>query len=482
MGNVTGRPGCREVLRRAWFGTITGRCLPNRCDRRRVTRRPWARPGPGSAAARGAPPDAGGVGSGARLVAGRYRLESVLGRGAMGTVWAATDEVLQRRVAIKQVTLPPGLPVGEAAQLRQRALREARAVAALSSPYIITVFDVLTVDGEPVIVMELLPSRSLAEVLGEVGRLTDGQAGTVGVAVGSALLAAHAAGVTHRDVKPANVLIGDDGRVKLTDFGIARSAGEPTMTGTGLILGSAAYLAPEVAKGAAVGPGSDTWSLGGLLFACVRGPAAVRPGHPDRHVDLGGEGPGAGAPALRAAGEGDLRVAVEDPAAAAAAGPGGAAAAGGRGRPLGYPSHRVVGCQPYQLTRTVTAAPGAGAHPARRCCRRRCCPACPVTDRLSVAGGGTAVPAATTVDRAGSAGRVAWPLMVRRRVSAVLGGGARTEGVPGGRVSRRGQNGADAAGGTQSAAAGRGVPGRRRRGRRGAPRRVVAAGCAATDR
>ena len=218
-----------------------------------MTRRPWARPGPGSAATAGAPPDAGS-GSGARLVAGRYRLESVLGRGAMGTVWAATDEVLQRRVAIKRVTLPPGLPVGEAAQLRQRALREARAVAALSSPYIITVFDVLTVDGEPVIVMELLPSRSLAEVLGEVGRLTDGQAGTVGVAVGSALLAAHAAGVTHRDVKPANVLIGDDGRVKLTDFGIARSAGEPTMTGTGLILGSAAYLAPEVAKGAAVGP------------------------------------------------------------------------------------------------------------------------------------------------------------------------------------------------------------------------------------
>src|SRR6478735_2970667 len=139
------------------------------------------RPLPGDPAAVGAPGfgergpggAAGRVGSDARLVAGRYRLESVLGRGAMGTVWAATDEVLQRRVAIKRVTLPPGMPVGEAAQLRQRALREARAVAALSSPYIITVFDVLTVDGEPVIVMELLPSRSLAEVLGEVGRLTD---------------------------------------------------------------------------------------------------------------------------------------------------------------------------------------------------------------------------------------------------------------------------------------------------------------------
>ena len=126
-------------------------------------------PGSGERGGQGGAADAGGVGSGARLVAGRYRLGSVLGRGAMGTVWAATDEVLQRRVAIKQVTLSPGLPVGEAAQLRQRALREARAVAALSSPYIITVFDVLTVNGEPVIVMELLPSRSLAEVLGQVG-------------------------------------------------------------------------------------------------------------------------------------------------------------------------------------------------------------------------------------------------------------------------------------------------------------------------
>jgi serine/threonine protein kinase len=143
----------------------------------------------------------------------------------MGTAWAATDEVLQRRVAIKRVTLAPGLPPGEAAQLRQRALREARAVAALSSPYIITVFDVLTVDGEPVIVMELLPSRSLAEVIRDVGRLTDGQAGTVGVAVGSALLAARTAGVTHRDVKPANVLIGDDGRVKLTDSGSPAAPG-----------------------------------------------------------------------------------------------------------------------------------------------------------------------------------------------------------------------------------------------------------------
>jgi eukaryotic-like serine/threonine-protein kinase len=217
-----------------------------------------------------ADPDPGAV-PGARRLAGRYRLESVLGRGSMGTVWAATDEVLHRPVAIKQINVPPGLPAGEVARLRERTMREARAVAALSSPYVVTVFDVLTPDAGPVIVMELFRGRSLADVIRDVGRLTDGQAATVGVAVASALRAAHAAGITHRDVKPANVLIGVDGGIKLTDFGVARSSAEPTITGTGMILGSAAYLAPEVATGTPVGPLSDAWSLGGLLFACVEG-------------------------------------------------------------------------------------------------------------------------------------------------------------------------------------------------------------------
>ena len=143
-------------------------------------------------------------------------MESVLGRGSMGTVWAATDEVLHRPVAIKQINVPPGLPTGEVARLRERTMREARAVAALSSPYVVTVFDVLTPDAGPVIVMELFRGRSLADVIRDVGRLTDGQAATVGVAVASALRAAHAAGITHRDVKPANVLIGVDGGIKLT--------------------------------------------------------------------------------------------------------------------------------------------------------------------------------------------------------------------------------------------------------------------------
>jgi eukaryotic-like serine/threonine-protein kinase len=206
-----------------------------------------------------------------RVLAGRYRLDSVIGKGSMGTVWAATDQILHRQVAIKEIDFPPGTPAVERAQLEHRTLREARAIAALSNPYVITLFDILTLDNGPVIVMELLHARSLAEILRKVGRLPDGQAATIGVAVASGLLAAHAAGITHRDVKPGNVLICDDGRIKLTDFGIARSTAEQTMTATGLLLGSPAYIAPEVASGVPAGPISDAWSLGGLLFATVEG-------------------------------------------------------------------------------------------------------------------------------------------------------------------------------------------------------------------
>ena len=206
-----------------------------------------------------------------RVLAGRYRLDSVIGKGSMGTVWAATDQVLHRQVAIKEIDFPPGTPAAERAQLEARTLREARAIAALSNPYVITLFDILTLDHGPVIVMELLRARSLAEILRHIGRLPDGQAATIGVAVASGLIAAHAAGITHRDVKPGNVLICDDGRIKLTDFGIARSSADQTMTATGLLLGSPAYIAPEVANGVPVGPISDAWSLGGLLFATVEG-------------------------------------------------------------------------------------------------------------------------------------------------------------------------------------------------------------------
>ncbi len=206
-----------------------------------------------------------------RVLVGRYRLDSVIGKGSMGTVWSATDQILHRQVAIKEIDFPVGTPAAERAQLEHRTLREARAIAALSNPYVITLFDILTLDNGPVIVMELLHSRSLAEILRKVGRLPDGQAATIGVAVASGLLAAHSAGITHRDVKPGNVLICDDGRIKLTDFGIARSSADQTMTATGLLLGSPAYIAPEVANGVPAGPISDAWSLGGLLFASVEG-------------------------------------------------------------------------------------------------------------------------------------------------------------------------------------------------------------------
>jgi serine/threonine protein kinase len=139
------------------------------------------------------------------VLAGRYRLDAVIGKGSMGTVWSATDQVLHRQVAIKEIDFPPGTPAAERAQLEHRTLREARAIAALSNPYVITLFDILTLDNGPVIVMELLHSRSLAEILRKIGRLPDGQAATVGVAVASGLIAAHAAGITHRDVKPGNV-------------------------------------------------------------------------------------------------------------------------------------------------------------------------------------------------------------------------------------------------------------------------------------
>jgi serine/threonine protein kinase len=190
----------------------------------------------------------------------------------MGTVWAAIDEVLLRRVAIKDIKYPPGIAAAEVAQLHSRLLREARAVAGLSHPNVVTVYDVLTTTTGPVIVMELLQAHSVADIVGRHGRLTPVQAASIGVAVGSALTAAHAAGIIHRDVKPANVLIGSrDSRVTLTDFGLARSSDEQTLTAAGFIMGSPAYVAPEIAQGSPADPTSDAWSLGALLFYCVEG-------------------------------------------------------------------------------------------------------------------------------------------------------------------------------------------------------------------
>ncbi|MEJ8282198.1 serine/threonine-protein kinase [Pseudonocardia spirodelae] len=207
-----------------------------------------------------------------RQFAGRYRVDGPLGSGAMGTVWSGFDEVLHRRVALKELKIPDGIPSGEKLELRERIMREARALAGLSHPNVVTVFDVLDSGGdEPLVVMELVPSKNLAAAITELGRLDAAQAGVVGHGTAAALRAAHRAGITHRDVKPGNVLISDDGRVKLTDFGIARNESDAPMTSAGLVLGSPAYIAPEVAAGQPVTPAADLWGLGATLWAAVEG-------------------------------------------------------------------------------------------------------------------------------------------------------------------------------------------------------------------
>lgn len=189
----------------------------------------------------------------------------------MGTVWSAYDEFLQRSVAVKGIRMPPGVPAAHLSELRVRTLREARATAVLSHPNVIVLHDVVRENDDPYVVMELLPSRSLAALLKTTGRLTAAQAAAVADAVAAALEAAHAAGVTHRDVKPGNVLVCPDGRIKLTDFGIARNVSEVTMTHTGTVLGSPAFIAPEVASGGSVTHTADLWGLGAMLFAATEG-------------------------------------------------------------------------------------------------------------------------------------------------------------------------------------------------------------------
>ncbi|MGY1805970.1 serine/threonine-protein kinase [Blastococcus sp. SYSU D00669] len=211
-----------------------------------------------------------------RLVAGRYRLLSQIGGGGMGTVWVARDELLGRQVAIKQVVPPASADPKEAEQQRQRALREGRIAARLSHPHAISVYDVAVESGQPWLVMEYLPSRSLAAVLTEDGLLRVETVAQIGAQVADALAATHAAGIVHRDVKPANILIGEgeprvEGLVKITDFGISHASGDVTLTQTGQITGTPAFLAPEVAQGEEPGPASDVFSLGATLYTCREG-------------------------------------------------------------------------------------------------------------------------------------------------------------------------------------------------------------------
>ncbi|MER6783320.1 serine/threonine-protein kinase [Streptomyces sp. NPDC000658] len=207
----------------------------------------------------------------ARLLAGRYRLGDVLGRGGMGTVWRAEDETLGRTVAVKELRFPGNIDEDEKRRLITRTLREAKAIARIRNNSAVTVFDVVEEDDRPWIVMELVEGKSLAEVIREDGVLKPKRAAEVGLAILDVLRSAHREGILHRDVKPSNVLIAEDGRVVLTDFGIAQVEGDPSITSTGMLVGAPSYISPERARGHKPGPAADLWSLGGLLYASVEG-------------------------------------------------------------------------------------------------------------------------------------------------------------------------------------------------------------------
>lgn len=206
-----------------------------------------------------------------RRVGGRYRLVERLGQGGMGTVWRGQDELLQRPVAVKQVAVPASLAGTDRESARSRVMREARAAARMSHPASVTVFDVLEDDGSIYIVMELLPTRTLAAVVEEEGPVPAERAADLGIKLAGVLEAAHARGIVHRDVKPSNVMVLPDGSVKLTDFGVASVTDDPAITATGQVLGSPSYMAPEQAQGERSGPAADWWGLGATLYHAVEG-------------------------------------------------------------------------------------------------------------------------------------------------------------------------------------------------------------------
>lgn len=206
-----------------------------------------------------------------RLLADRYRLGEVLGKGGMGTVWRARDETLGRSVAVKELRFPHNIDEDDKRRLVTRTLREAKATARIRNTGAVTVFDVVEEDDRPWIVMELVEGRSLSDAIREDGPLTPKRAAEVGLTVLDVLKAAHKEGILHRDVKPSNVLIADDGRAVLSDFGIATIDGDPSVTSTGMLVGAPSYISPERARGHKPGPPADLWSLGALLYACVEG-------------------------------------------------------------------------------------------------------------------------------------------------------------------------------------------------------------------
>jgi serine/threonine protein kinase len=208
---------------------------------------------------------------GRMLIAGRYRLLEPVGSGGMGRVWLARDEMLDRDVAVKEFVPPDWMSDEEKARLRDRTLREARSAGRLNHPHVVRVYDVVHAEDLPWIVMEYVQSRSLHQVIHEDGPYSPVAAARIGLAVLDALSAAHRAGVLHRDVKPHNVLIGTDGRVVLTDFGLATFVDDGAITGPGNIVGSPQYVSPERARDGASTVESDMWSLGATLYAAVEG-------------------------------------------------------------------------------------------------------------------------------------------------------------------------------------------------------------------
>jgi serine/threonine protein kinase len=207
----------------------------------------------------------------ARPIADRYAVLEEIGRGGMGIVWLAEDRTIGRRVAIKELRVPGGVPPQERAVFEARVLREARAAGRLNDPGVVTVHDVLQEDGATYIVMELVEAPTLADLVAREGPLPQDQVARLAKPLLSALQAAHAAGVVHRDVKPSNILVLSNGRVKLTDFGIAQSTDDTRLTSSGAVIGSPAYIAPERLHGDETDARSDLWALGAVLFFAVEG-------------------------------------------------------------------------------------------------------------------------------------------------------------------------------------------------------------------
>ncbi|NRQ38708.1 serine/threonine protein kinase [Nonomuraea sp. NN258] len=215
-----------------------------------------------------------------RLIAGRYQLLRELGRGGMGVVWEGRDTLLNRQVAIKEVLLPDGVPPEDRERQLLRTTREARTAAKLNHPSVVAIYDVVEEDGRPWIIMELVSTPSVEEVVARSGALPVWEAADVGRQVLSALRSAHEAGILHRDVKPSNVLLTEDGRAVLTDFGIATAEGDSSLTSTGMVTGSPSFLAPERVRDVDYGPASDLWSLGATLFASMVGRSPFERGDP----------------------------------------------------------------------------------------------------------------------------------------------------------------------------------------------------------